>query len=229
MYPRKKGHSKKLILAVLLIVVLIAASAAIVYATMFSAKKVEVGVHVGDSFTYSLKGSSSLGLGAYDSPGFDQYNATEYYKITITGVEGTVVSMDTLWRFQNGTEVSRPQTIDIASGNKTDPNGFWALYPANLNKNDLLRPKGFDNQVVNATETKTYADSTRMRNFWWIENEFQDMTDPTHNTFMYDYRNIYFDQKTGMLDVFSDYQEFNNPQKIEVITWTLVNCTVWNV
>ena len=45
---------------------------------------------------------------------------TDYYKVTITDVNGTTVSMDTLWRFINGTEITVPQTIDLSNGHKTD-------------------------------------------------------------------------------------------------------------
>ena len=58
---------------------------------------------------------------------------------------------------------------------------------ANLNVGDLLRPTGIDKLTVNATDTKAYADSSRTRNFWYIENQFFDVNDPTHNTLRYDY------------------------------------------
>ena len=229
MYRRKKGRSKKVYLAILLLVVIVVATAAIVYTTQFAAKKVEVGVHVGDVFMYSLKGTSALGLDATDDPGFDQYNATDYFKVTVSNVIGTTVTLNSVWRFLNGTEITSIQLIDLANGNKTDKYGFWALYPANLNVGDLLRPTGFDSQIVNKTETKSYADSVRYENFWSIEGEFQYALDPTQSTFMYDIRNIYFDKETGILTSLVDYQQFNNPQKVQVITWTLTNSSLWNV
>ena len=41
-------------------------------------------------------------------------------------------------------EVSGTQVIDISNGQKSDTNGFWAIYSANLNVADKLRPTGFD-------------------------------------------------------------------------------------
>ena len=112
---------------------------------------------------------------------------------------------------------------------KTDPNGFWAIYASSLNVGNLLRPTGFDGLTVNLTDTKTYADSTRARNFWFIDNQFFDVNDPTRNTLRYDYTGVYFDKQTGMLETLINYQEYNNPAMKEVITWTLINSTVWAV
>ena len=93
----------------------------------------------------ALIGTSNLtGLDAVDTPGVFAYNNTDYYKITITDVNGTSVSLDTLWRFINGTEMTGKQTIDLSNGQKTNTNGFWAIYAANLNVGDLLRPNGYD-------------------------------------------------------------------------------------
>ena len=39
----------------------------------------------------------------------------------------------------------------------TDTNGFWAIYPANLNVGDLLRPKGYDGLKVNLTDSHPFA------------------------------------------------------------------------
>ncbi len=225
-----KKSRTKLYLALLLVVILIVAAGAVVYAAMNGPKPVQVGVQVGDTFTYSIKGMSTLtGIDAVESDGFYLYNQTDYYKIVITDLNGTSVTMDTKWRFLNGTEINSPQTIDIASGQKTDENGFWALYPANLNIGDLLRPRGYDQTHVNNTDTGTYTSGDRARCFWFINNQFSDVRDPTQSTLMYDYRNIFFDRATGILVSFQNYQFYNNPEREEVITWVLVDSSVWQV
>ena len=53
---RKVSH-KKLYIAILLLVILIVASAAAIYATQPGPKKAVVGVQVGDSFSYNIKGA----------------------------------------------------------------------------------------------------------------------------------------------------------------------------
>ena len=187
-------------------------------------------LNVGDIFTYKLTGVSVLGSADAVTPDeLLQYNNTDYYQVTITGINGSTVSLDTLWRFNNGTEVTSPQIIDISNGAKADPNGFWAIYASNLNVNNLLRPKGFDTLIVNSTDTQTYTSSTRQRNFWSIENVFTDITDPTGNTQRYDFMCVYFDKQTEMLDTLTNIQYYNNPQYNLIITWQLTNSTVWGV
>jgi hypothetical protein len=228
---KRKRSSKTIYAAVILLVILIVSAGAIIYVVANPPPKVvTVGVHVGDNFIYNITSTSTLiGLDAVEPPGFFQYNQTEYYKITITDVTGTNVSMNTLWRFKNGTEVIGTQQLDIASGKKVDDNGFWALYPADLNVGDLLRPTGFDGLTVNRTDTRVFADSTRWENFWFIDNQFFNVNDPTQSTQRYDYTGVTFDKSTGMLETLTNYQEYNNPAMKQTITWNIASSSVWVV
>jgi hypothetical protein len=223
--------SNKLYIAIVLLTVLIVASSAIIYAmSTASVKPVKVGVNVGDTFTYILQGVSNLGIDATEPSWFMQYNNTDYYRVTITDVNVTSVTMDTTWKMLNGTETRLVQTIDLATGMKTDQlAGFWALYASNLNKGDLLRPRGFDGLIVNSTDTKTYADSTRQRNIWSLQNDFFDTTDPTFSTYRNEFTTVFFDKETGMLDTLTNVQQYNNPSMALIITWQLVSSSVWTV
>jgi hypothetical protein len=225
----KKSHTK-LYIGVILIAIIAVSGAAVAY-SILTARHYEAGVKAGDTFTYSLKGYVELtGLDATMTDGFDIYNNTEYYKITITDVTNkTTVTMQCDWKFLNGTTVTTMQTIDVATGNKSDTSGFWAIYPAELNTVDLLRPYGYDGQIVNNTYPTTYTSGERTNCFWRIDNEFYDTNDPTQSTLMYDYRNIYFDRQTGILTSLENWQVYNNPQKSQRIEWTLVNSSVWQV
>jgi hypothetical protein len=226
---KRKTSPKKIYAAVILLVVLIAALAGVIYVVANPAPKViTVGVHVGDVFTYNITGTSTLvDLNAVETPGFFQYNQTEYYRVTIADITAYNVTMDTLWKFKNGTEVSGAQMVDISTGAKRDDNGFWAIYPANLNVGDLLRPKGYDGLTVNLTDTKTYAGIARASNFWFIDNQFFNVNDPTQNTQRYDYVGVTFDKTTGMLETLTNYQEYNNPALKETITWNLFSTSLW--
>jgi len=228
---KRKKSSKTLYAALILLVILVVALAAVLYVVANPPPKpITVGVNVGDTFKYNITSTSVLtGLDAQELPGFFQYNQTEYYRITITGVTGTNVSMNTLWRFKNGTEVIGTQLLDVATGKKTDPNGFWAIYPANLNVGDLLRPKGFDGLTVNRTDIRNFVDSARYDNYWFIENQFYNVNDPTQSTMRYDYTGGTFDKITGMLETLTNYQEYNNPAQKATITWNLVESSVWQV
>ena len=228
---KKKGSHTKMYIAIILLAVLVAASVAVILATQSpTTKAVAIGVQVGDTFTYHLLGTSNLtSLAAEDTPGFSVYNNTDNYKITVTNVQGTLVSLDTLWTFKNATSITGSQTIDLSNGNKTESNGFWAIYASNLNVGDLLRPNGFDGVKVNATSTIAYADSARERNFMGIGGESYLATDPTHSTLRYDTTLVYFDKQTGMLETLIWITDYNNPEMREVITWNLVSSSIWAV
>jgi hypothetical protein len=225
----QKKSSKKWPIAIALIVIISVATGAALYLTLPEIV-VDVGVKAGDTFTYSL--SSQVQLNAANAtvdPGFDQYNQTDYYKITITDVTGTNVSMSCEWRFLNGTSLSYLQSVDIATGAKSDENGFWALYPANLKIGSYLRPRGYDQQTVNNTDTTNYASGSRSRCYWHIENAFTDPSDQSGETMRYDYVNIFFDRQTGMMTSFANWQVYTNPSKAEAIFWTLKSSSVWEV
>jgi hypothetical protein len=226
----KKNSSKKLYFAIILIVIIAVSAGAVIYITQFSNVPIKVGVHVGDTFTYKLTGVSNLtSLDAVTPDGFSIYNNTKDYIITVTGISGTNVTLNTVWELLNGTQITNPQTIDISNGNRTDASGFWALYPSNLNKGDLISPKGFDKQIVNDTQPQSYANSTRLRNYWHIAEAFTDSSDPTGNTQRVEYDAVYFDRQTGMLAYLEDHQYYNNPMYDLTITWQLVSSNVWAV
>ncbi len=187
-------------------------------------------LNVGDTFTYKLTGSSVVGSADVITPAYlSQENETDYYKVTITGINGTHVSLNTLWQFLNGTQVTSSQIIDLSTGIVSDPNGFWAVYTPNLNVNDLLHPNGSDNLIVNSTDTQRFASSTRTRNFWSTEKQSVDTNDPSGNTMRDDYLGVYFDKQTGMLESLTNIQFYTNPEIEITITWQLTSSNVWVV
>ncbi len=223
----KKSHTKAY-LALLLAIILIVAAGTAVWAVLSAPEPPTVGLKAGDTFTYSIKGNVDLvAENAVPSEGFERYNQTDYFKVTITDVAGTNVTTHSVWRFLNGTELTYDENFDVATGKENLV--FWAIYPANLNIGDLLRPNGHDETRVNNTFSRPYASGERDTNFWFINNPFQDRLDPTGSTLMYDYRNIYFDRATGMLVSLENFQAFNNPERNEEVVWTLVNTNVWDV
>ena len=185
---------------------------------------------VGDTFTYKLTGSSVLGSTDVVTPAYlSQENDTDYYKVTITEINGPHVSLNALWRFLNGTQIESSQIIDLSDGIVSDPNGFWAIYTPNLNVNDLLHPNGSDKLIVNSTGTQKFASSTRTRNFWSTTNQFVDPNDPSGNTMREDYLGVYFDKQTGMLESLTNIQFYTNPEIEITISWQLTSSNVWAV
>jgi hypothetical protein len=218
-------------IAIFLVVILVAASAAIVYATQISKSgaKVKVGVTVGDTFTYKLTGDSDLFTSAASTPAsLYEYNETNYYEVIITGVNGSIVSFDTIWQFTNGTAIQNKDWINLKTGNYSGD--FWAIYPSNLNVNNRLYPKESNTAlIVNSTGSQPYSTGNRTTNYWHIESEFTDANDPTGSTTQVNLIEVYFDKQTGMLDYLDNVQEYSNPEYNILITWQLTSSTVWGV
>jgi hypothetical protein len=227
---RKKGTSKKLIIAIVLVAILAVAAGAIAYAYEKSSSppKSLVGVQVGDTFTYSITGSSSNPVPSIDYPGFYQLNQTKYYEVTITGIEGSTVTLKTDWVFNNGTDAQQQQTIDLSNGLMTNQQGFWGLYPANLKVSDPIYP--YNSTVpVNATLTQAYSSGNRALDYYGVSTTQYYSLDPTQSTQRTLYDEVYFDKQTGMLTNFNEIQEYNNPElELEVI-YALTSTNVWNV
>ena len=228
---RKKPSHKKRYIAISLVVILCAATAAIIYTTQGSKSgaTVKVGVNVGDTFTYTLAGDSILFSSDAVTPAYlSEYNETNYYQVIITGVNGSVVSFDTIWQFTNGTSINNSEWINLETGNYSGD--FWAIYPSNLNVNNLLYPKEENTAlVVNNTGSQQFSSGNRTTNYWHIESQFTNTYDPTGSTTMVSVVEVYFDKQTGMLDYLDNIEEFNNPEYNILITWQLTSSTVWGV
>ncbi len=230
-FKKKRFSTKVLVAIVLLIIVIPVVTATVVYTAIQSSSSqptVVAGVNVGDTFTYNITAQSILFSSTAVTPDYlYEFNSTDYYQVTITGVSGSLVTFDTTWKFQNGTEITTPEYVDIATGNNSGD--FWAIYPSNLKVNNFLSPKGYDKLIVNSTDTYTYTNSTRPRNWWSIENVFTDTTDPTGSTQQDNFISVYFDKQTGMLTQLTNIQQYNNPQYNVIITWKLTKSSVWDV
>jgi hypothetical protein len=230
--PKKKSSNTKIYIAIFLLAVLIVAAAALIYIVQTSNAQpttATVGVNVGDTFTYKLTGDSILFSPDATTPAsLSEYNDTDYYQVTITGINGTLVTFNTVWQFTNGTVVRNSDWINLTDG--TNNGDFWAIYPSNLNVNNRLYPKETDSTLkVNSTTTYAYSNSTRERNYWTIANQFTDVNDPTGNTVQMNYEFIDFDRQTGMLTSLTNIQEYNNPEYNIEIIWQLTNSTVWAI
>jgi len=229
-YSKKKNSTLIYILVALLVALIIAGVALFFVLQPGPPGPAVPGVKAGDVFTYSIMGRSNLGSEEAIQPdGFEKYNQTDYYKVEITNVEGSVVSFTTTWRFLDGTENVEKGWIDLSFGNKTSNTTFWPIYGSDLKPGNNLRPLGADGIIVERTDVKTYAGEARERNFWQLNDEFFDSTDPTMSSTRNELNSVYFDKQTGMLESLTNVQDYNSPPMRLVTTWQLVNSTVWQV
>ncbi len=185
------------------------------------------GVVAGNTFTYKLNGY--VDLISEDNvtlpPAPAEYNNTESYRVTITSVSGPIVSFNTTWSFLNGTEIKNSGYVNVSSGD--DNRVFWAIYPANLTVNQLISPQGTDGIYVNETNIRNYGSGGRATNFYTVQAEFPDTTNPSR--VFDDYTYVNFDKTTGMMVELKDMQVYNDPAVILTYHWVLTDSNVWQV
>jgi hypothetical protein len=188
------------------------------------------GVKAGDEFTYGIKGFwSSQDSEISPSKSVLESNMTEWYRVTVTGVSGAEVSINTTWRFNNGTELDETGTIDLETGDHYPSGGFWAIYTANLMAGDYVRHIGTDRSTVNQTYSQQYASGTREINRVSLVLEYYDANDPTNTRTLTKYMYINFDRQTGILVELREISIFTNPELTLTLVWTIKDTNVWNV
>jgi hypothetical protein len=187
------------------------------------------GVSAGNTFTYDIKGYyTSDDPNATFPDSMLQLNMTDYFKVTVTSVSGSDVSVSTVWRFTNGTEITGNSTVNVETGIYTGQ--FYAVYATNLAEGARIRPLGgYDQTVVNRTVTRTYGNSQRETNDLMLQRQLYNTNDTTGTSTLSEYSNILFDKQTGMLVELSDQQVYNKPSETITIKWKITDTNVWTV
>jgi len=124
-----KTHNKIVVLAFLFLTLLFTI---IRMQTMKAMAQGKVpGVKAGDWIEYfvSLSGNATLGEGGGPQPGVN------YAKLTVMEVSGTNITAEALIRYENGTQTTEINAIDVDSG---QGNGSALFIAANLTKGDLV-------------------------------------------------------------------------------------------
>jgi hypothetical protein len=186
------------------------------------------GVTQGNEFTYDIMGLWSSPSTNVEIPAYLlEFNKTDYYKVIATEVSGADVSVHTVWRFANGTEIEGDSEINLETGIYTG--GFWAIFAADLGANDRVRPQGYDQSTVNETITRDYLGGERETNHLMLTLQQYDSSDPTHTSLYTEKSDIYFDKQTGMLVELRDDDFYSNPSRTVTIIWKIRDSNVWNV
>src|SRR3989337_1511222 len=124
--------NKKTALAALSVLILCFA-----LAQQVQAQEYQAGVSEGNTFKYNMPFYwSPTNQTATAQTEWINANATEYYQATIQLVTGTTVTIDTVWRFLNGTEITNTELTDVAIG----AGGSILVYAANLAAGVQLYP-----------------------------------------------------------------------------------------
>jgi hypothetical protein len=220
-------HSQKTALAISLLALLCFMMVATTFAQTLPTT-LTPGVKVGDTFTYSVKGLwSSNDPNATMGDDIRQMNMTDYFKVEVTGVSGAEVTLHTIWRFTNGTEITGDTTRDLDTGMAVSGTSiFWAIYGGNLNVEDRIHPMGMDQLTVNSTQTKNCLDFQREINMFTIIGQFES-SDNSSRTFS-DNMVVQFDKQTGMLVSLNDQQYYTNPVYAQTIIWEITDSNAIN-
>jgi len=202
--------------------------AAFIVLTNFALLSTVSGVRSGDEFVYDIKSYFTSSTPDLTVPvAVEEINMTEWIKIAVTKVDGAEVTFATTWHFKNGTQLQGNGNVNVETGIKYPPNGFWQIYIANLKENARVRPIGPDRSTINETTTRNYASGSRETNH--ISLEFVYVDSNNASTRWLEYQNIFFDKSVGILVEFSDKSIYTNPDVIITQVWTLKETNRWTV
>jgi hypothetical protein len=222
---------KKLYLAIITLTILVVAAVAAFYALQpppQTSSAVASGLKAGDTFTYSMIGIAELGNENVTIPdNFKEVNMTDYYRVTVTSVDGPNVQFNVTWSFTNGTVYDRTGKVNVETG--VDSQEFWAIYAANLTKGSPVRPAVTSGATVNDTQTRTYRNGDRQTNILQMQGEFYNTEDLTYSQICNEYTYVYFDSQTGMLVELKDMKVYSDPQIILTVEWKLIDSNVLQV
>lgn len=182
-----------------------------------SAKSLAVGVDKGDVFYYEMFAyyASSHPNAVIKVPPFERNN-TDWVRIEITDVSGSIISHVYTVHFKDGNETRINSQTDLTSTSGWS-NGFRGIpiSPANLEAGDIIPA---DNLRVKETVMRVYPNSVRETNLatWNIST---------------DCGYCYFDRQTGMLVELNRVHLYINSETGEVISKTdivkMINSSFW--
>jgi hypothetical protein len=135
--------------AILLVLLTLASTQLVV------AQSATVGVNSGDTFDYSYKINwSSTDPSATVPALYEELNSTQFIRISIIDVTGSLVNIDFTRHFNNGTEQTQNGNIDVNSQILEIPYSVLIIR-AGGNSGEKIYPSG-GHSMLTGTETKTY-------------------------------------------------------------------------
>lgn len=149
-----------------------------------SAQTNHAGVSKGETFDYRyIQLWTSTDPSATPPDEYVEYNNTQTMQFKITDVSGSVLSVDFIRHFKDGTQSIQSGTINIDSGIVTIPYGYLII-GGDLNKNQRVYPTG-GYQTITDTVMRSYSSGQRETNVLGGEDSSQKTT-------------IYFDKIKGI-------------------------------
>lgn len=187
---------KKIFLLTFIILSIFLGSFSIVFGEMMS----NVGVASGDVFRYGYTSYfNSNDLHAAIPNDLTWINQTDYFMINVTGVSGSSVNFETMYRGLNGSSVLGVCSINVGTGmasisgygGPSSANSFYFMAP-NVGMMGRMFPSSLVSPTINDTFSMPYAGGSRLTNHF-VTNENATAIGVYNNL------DIYYDQATGMM------------------------------
>jgi hypothetical protein len=164
------------------------------------------GVVEGDYFTYEMYGVfvSNRSNTTLVIPQFE-YNNTEWVRINITRIEGSLIHQVYILHFKNESETELDFKTDVNPANDSSFSGQTVpICAANMDAGDRVPAAGL---TINETVSRAYASGLRYTNHAvWNDSD--------------DWGSCFFDKETGMLVEFLRTHRFTNTVTGEVVEKT---------
>lgn len=146
-----------------LVVLLTLCLTCLVMALPVSGQTISSGVSKGEIFDYSYSVIwSSTNPSEPPPQNLMELNSTQKLQFKVTDVSGTIITLDYIKYFNNGTNSVQTGTINLNSGAVTVPFGFLII-SSNLNKEQLVYPNG-GHQTITDTIMRSYLSGQRETN-----------------------------------------------------------------
>ncbi len=158
------------------------------------------GVDVDDYFFYHMKAYwNSSNSQAIVPSDLAIWNDTMSYKITVSYVQGTNVTTEDLWSFNNGSATPSVVVQDIATGEQYLMYGLIRdnIVGANLQKGDMLFAEASDQRKINDTVIIDYGAVNRETNM--VSFSYPILSDNNITIGGFGSRVDYYDKETGVL------------------------------
>lgn len=177
------------------------------------------GLVTGNSFTYSntyIWTSSNPG-DIVPSVLVAQNDST--LQITVQAVTGSTVTLQDVWTYTNGTQITSSEYDEVNSG----LTGSVLAYAGNLTAGQPLFPAATDMPAINDSVYRAYEGNVRLTNHIEVNNTgisgeaYSDM-------------NLYFDQQTGIcVEYYLTNVYTDTPTQVVTQHLVLTNSNVWQV
>jgi len=180
-----------------------------------------VGVSQGDTFEYDIVSHWNSAFTDTVPAELIELNQTEWIRITVTEVSGSLITTQVTTHYHNGTETNTDSTCDTDTGDLTGEGP--PFIGTNLDKNDLVNPAASEPWYINETVTRNYKDGPRETNHLRLQDTEVSET-VGEFTQIFDY---YFDKSTGALVEYTS--EFSYSGLESITRSKLISSNVWLV